>query len=95
MVGAFDESFRKTVSHDGRFEPPCGHVRPPVLRAAERAAVIPSSGQKQPENGVLVKGRTKTGKTARNEENPIVSGVSLSSEGGTRTRDPRLMKPVL
>ncbi len=32
--------------------------------------------------------------TALNEENPCKTRVFDSSEGGTRTRDPRLMKPV-
>ena len=31
---------------------------------------------------------------ALNEENPCKTRVFDSSEGGTRTRDPRLMKPV-
>ena len=31
----------------------------------------------------------------KNAENPRKTGVFLSSKGGTRTRDPRLMKPVL
>ncbi len=31
----------------------------------------------------------------KNAENPCKTGAFLSSKGGTRTRDPRLMKPVL
>jgi hypothetical protein len=52
-----------------------------------------------PEKVVRFKLRTKhqvaTTLTPKNGENPWKSGVFESSKGGTRTRDPRLMKPVL
>ena len=68
---------------------------PPLLRAADRAAV--SSGNS-----------TQVQETRRNDEEsvvmlasskecekPLKTGAFRDSKGGTRTRDPRLMKPVL
>ena len=68
---------------------------PPLLRAAESAAV--SSGN-----------ATQVQETRRNDEEtvvmlasskecekPLKKGAFRDSKGGTRTRDPRLMKPVL
>ena len=68
---------------------------PPLLRAAESAAV--SSGnvtqvqetRRNDEESVVLLASSK------NAENPCKTGAFMSSKGGTRTRDPRLMKPVL
>ena len=68
---------------------------PPLLRAAESAAV--SSGnstqvqetRRNDEETVVMLARSKEC------EKPLKTGAFRDSKGGTRTRDPRLMKPVL
>jgi integrase len=68
---------------------------PGLLRAAQSAAVGSRTSSQVEEthrnDGELVVATPNP----KNEENPRKSGVFLSSKGGTRTRDPRLMKPVL
>ena len=65
-----------------------------MLRAAESAAVSSRNDQKP----LVLTGtfglKPETIISPLNEENPCKTRVFDSSEGGTRTRDPRLMKPV-
>ena len=68
---------------------------PAMLRVAESAA----EGSRNDQKPLVLAGRDRlkpeTIISPLNEENPCKTRVFDSSEGGTRTRDPRLMKPVL
>ena len=66
-----------------------------MLRVAESAA----EGSRNDQKPLVLAGTNRltpeTIISPLNEENPCKTRVFDSSEGGTRTRDPRLMKPVL
>ena len=68
---------------------------PGLLRAAQSAAVGPRTSSQVQEPRRDDDLPVETIAAPKNAENPCKSGVFLSSKGGTRTRDPRLMKPVL
>ena len=65
------------------------------LRAAESAAVGSRTSSQVQETRRNDDEAGTTMPAPKNAENPCKSGVFDSSKGGTRTRDPRLMKPVL
>ncbi len=68
---------------------------PPLLRAAESAAVS-SGNSKQVQETRRNDEETAVMLASTKEcEKPLKTGAFLSSKSGTRTRDPRLMKPVL
>ena len=81
------------VEHQQRFD--LATTSDAVLRAAESAAVGPRTSSQVQEtrrndpsdDAILV--------TAKECEKPLKTGAFVSSKSGTRTRDPRLMKPVL
>jgi integrase len=64
---------------------------PSLIERSKNIAEVAGNGQKTPEVGE----NSTLNMISENEENPCKTRVFDSSEGGTRTRDPRLMKPVL